>query len=100
MLAPLERQIVSVMTSLAEQLRGRHYRWLVTGAAGFIGSHLIEGLLRLQQDVVSLDNFSRGHRSNIDQVEALVGPDLAARHRLVTADICDLAACRAACEDA
>jgi nucleoside-diphosphate-sugar epimerase len=35
------------------QLRERPRRWLVTGSAGFIGSHLVETLLRLSQDVVS-----------------------------------------------
>jgi UDP-N-acetylglucosamine/UDP-N-acetylgalactosamine 4-epimerase len=82
-----------------EQLRGERYKWLVTGAAGFIGSHLVESLLRLQQDVVGLDNLSRGHRSNIQQVEAAVGPRLAKRHRFVVANICDMDACRAACKD-
>jgi UDP-N-acetylglucosamine 4-epimerase len=81
-----------------DQLRGRRYRWLVTGAAGFIGSHLVESLLRLQQDVVGLDNLSRGHRSNIECVEEAVGPRSAARHRFVVADILDLEACRAACK--
>lgn len=89
----------SAMAPLAEQLQRRRYRWLVTGAAGFIGSHLVESLLRLQQEVIGLDNLSRGHRSNIEQVESLVESRLAARHRFVVADVCDLAACRAACED-
>jgi len=90
------------MTSTASytaQLRGNRYLWLVTGAAGFIGSHLVETLLRLEQDVVGLDDLSRGHRSNIEQAEAAVGAQSAARHRFVIADICDLAACRAACTD-
>lgn len=87
------------MTSHIDHLRGRRYRWLVTGAAGFIGSHLVESLLRLQQDVTGLDNLSRGHRSNIEQAERAVGPRSAARHRFVVADICDLDACRAACKD-
>jgi UDP-N-acetylglucosamine 4-epimerase len=85
------------MESYAEQLSGEQYRWLVTGAAGFIGSHLVESLLRLEQDVVGLDNLSRGHRSNIEHLEKAVGPRSAARHRFLVADICDLAACRAAC---
>jgi UDP-N-acetylglucosamine/UDP-N-acetylgalactosamine 4-epimerase len=80
-----------------DMLRGRRHRWLVTGAAGFIGSHLVESLLRLDQDVVSLDNLSRGHRSNIEQVERTVGRRSAAHHRFIVADVCDLEACRAAC---
>jgi UDP-N-acetylglucosamine/UDP-N-acetylgalactosamine 4-epimerase len=87
------------MTAYMEQLRGKRYRWLVTGSAGFIGSHLVESLLRQQQDVVGMDNLSRGHRSNIEHVEAGVGPRLAARHRFLLADICDMDACRAACKD-
>ena len=89
---------MTFMTSYKEQLRGRRYKWLVTGAAGFIGSHLVESLLRLQQDVVGLDNLSRGHRANIEHVESAVGARSAARHRFVVADICDMSACRAACK--
>jgi UDP-N-acetylglucosamine 4-epimerase len=72
-------------------------RWLVTGSAGFIGSHLVEALLALGQDVVGLDNFATGHRRNLDEVGAAVGPVRWARHRFVEADIRDLAACRDAC---
>ena len=46
--------------------------WVVTGAAGFIGSNLVETLLRLNQRVVGLDNFSCGHQRNLDQVRAAV----------------------------
>jgi UDP-N-acetylglucosamine 4-epimerase len=73
-------------------------RWLVTGAAGFIGSHLVETLLALGQDVVGLDNFSTGHRRNLDDVRAAVGEELARRFVLVEGDITDLATCRRACE--
>ena len=48
---------------------------LITGAAGFIGSNLLEALLKLDQNVVGLDNFSTGHRHNLEQVKALVTPD-------------------------
>jgi UDP-N-acetylglucosamine 4-epimerase len=70
----------------------------VTGSAGFIGSHLVEALLRLDQEVVSLDNFATGHRRNLDEVRAAVGADAWRRHRFVEADVADLAACREACK--
>ena len=48
--------------SLPRRARGDPRRWLVTGVAGFIGSHLVESLLSLDQKVVGLDNFATGHR--------------------------------------
>jgi UDP-N-acetylglucosamine 4-epimerase len=48
--------------SLLERIKARRRTWLVTGAAGFIGSHLAENLLKLDQNVVGLDNFSTGRR--------------------------------------
>jgi UDP-N-acetylglucosamine 4-epimerase len=55
----------------AEILAGRRERWLVTGAAGFIGSNLVEALLRLGQDVRAVDNLSTGHRRNLDELVGL-----------------------------
>lgn len=43
-------------------LRAEPKKWLVTGAAGFIGSNLVEALLKLEQNVVGLDNFATGKR--------------------------------------
>jgi UDP-N-acetylglucosamine/UDP-N-acetyl-alpha-D-glucosaminouronate 4-epimerase len=79
------------------RLREQPLRWLVTGSAGFIGSHLLETLLRLGQHVVSLDNFSTGHRQNLDAVRDAVGHDAWRRHAFIEADIVDLAACRRSC---
>ena len=73
----------------------KHY--LVTGGAGFIGSNLVETLLRLNQRVTTLDNFSTGNRDNLAQVEALVGFDNWSRHTLIEGDICDYSACARAC---
>ncbi len=72
-------------------------RWLVTGCAGFIGSHLTEALLRAGQDVVGLDDFSTGHVDNLDAVRQAVGADAWARFNLIEASIVDPDACRGAC---
>jgi UDP-N-acetylglucosamine 4-epimerase len=73
-------------------------RWLVTGSAGFIGSHLVETLLGLGQEVVSLDNFATGYRTNLEEVRRAVGDDAWRRHRFIEGDIVDPAACRQACQ--
>ena len=75
-------------------------RWCVTGAAGFIGSHLTQALLAGGQHVVALDDFSTGHRANLDDVRAEVGEEAWARFRLVEGDLRDLGACREAVDGA
>ena len=59
-----------------KQLRGELQQnphvWLITGVAGFIGSNLLESLLKLDQRVVGLDNFATGHQRNLDEVRSLV----------------------------
>ena len=82
--------------SVRQQLVAEPRVWLITGIAGFIGSNLLEDLLSLGQTVVGLDNFSTGHRANLD--EALAGNEGAARFRMVEGDIRDLDTCRAACK--
>lgn len=72
-------------------------RWLVTGSAGFIGSHLLEELLKRGHEVVSIDSFATGHRQNLDEVRAAVGDAAWQRHRFMHADIRDADACREAC---
>ena len=83
--------------TLQAELRAAPKTWLVTGVAGFIGSNLLEQLLRLDQHVTGLDNFSTGKSQNFDQVKALVSPAQWARFQFQQADIGDLVACRAAC---
>ncbi|HEY9102134.1 SDR family oxidoreductase [Chitinimonas sp.] len=77
-------------------LRQQPTRWLVTGAAGFIGSHLAETLLKLDQQVVGLDNFSTGYQRNLDEIQRQVSAEQWSRFRFQRADIRDLEACRAA----
>ena len=72
----------------------------MTGAAGFIGSNLLEKLLQLDQQVVGLDNFSTGHQSNLDEVRAAVGSQRWERARIIEGDIRDLEMCRRACAGA
>ena len=86
------------VSAAADRLRGKPLRWLVTGSAGFIGSHLVQALLELDQRVVGLDNFATGFRRNVDDVRAAVGAARWRQHTFVEADIVDAAACRSACE--
>jgi UDP-N-acetylglucosamine 4-epimerase len=71
--------------------------WLVTGCAGFIGSNLLEALLKLGQRVVGLDNFATGHRHNLEQVRQAVGAEVWANFRFIEGDIRSLETCREAC---
>jgi len=81
-----------------QRIRSRPRTWLVTGAAGFIGSNLAEALLRLDQTVVGLDNFSTGKRANLAQLRRAVGEAHWSRFRLIEGDIRSLETCRAACQ--
>jgi UDP-N-acetylglucosamine/UDP-N-acetylgalactosamine 4-epimerase len=82
---------------LQTELRAAPRAWLVTGVAGFIGSNLLEALLRLDQRVTGLDNFSTGKTHNLEEVRGSVSATQWARFQLHQADIGDAAACRAAC---
>jgi UDP-N-acetylglucosamine 4-epimerase len=84
-----------------EQLRQQLVRepriWLITGVAGFIGSNVLETLLKLDQRVVGLDNFATGYQRNLDEVQGLVGPDQWARFHFIEGDIRNLDDCGRAC---
>ncbi len=70
--------------------------WLITGVAGFIGSNLLETLLKLDQTVVGLDNFATGHQHNLDEVQTLVTEEQWGRFRFIEGDIRKLEDCREA----
>ena len=87
------------MTSIervCSDLRNNPRKWLVTGCAGFIGSNLLEKLLKLDQTVVGLDNLSTGHQHNLDDVRALVSETQWRRFKFIRGDIRDRLACREA----
>lgn len=84
--------------SLKQQLNEEPKIWLVTGVAGFIGSNLLEALLKLNQRVVGLDNFSTGHKRNLDEVQTLVAPDQWVNFNFIQGDIRSLDDCRRASE--
>lgn len=90
-------QPMAAYEAVKDRLRREPRTWLVTGAAGFIGSNLLEALLRLRQRVVGLDNFATGHRHNLDEVRRLVEPDEWQRFTFVEGDIRRLPDCRRAC---
>lgn len=73
--------------------------WLITGVAGFIGSNLLERLLKLGQNVVGLDNFITGNWQNLDDVKGEIGEEAWSGFTFIEGDICDLDDCRMACDD-
>ena len=64
--------------------------------AGFIGSNLLETLLKLDQRVVGLDNFATGHQRNLDEVQTLVSPTQWTNFSFINGDIRDLQDCQKA----
>lgn len=84
--------------TLQTQLRATPRTWLVTGVAGFIGSNLLEALLKLDQHVVGLDNLATGHQRNLDEVQTLVTPAQWANFHFIQGDIRELADCERACK--
>ncbi|ANN65333.1 SDR family oxidoreductase [Bordetella bronchialis] len=81
---------------ITEDLRKAPRTWLVTGCAGFIGSNLVETLLKLDQVVVGLDNLSTGYQHNLDEVMELVSAEQWGRFTFIEGDIRDLETCRKA----
>ncbi|MCW7537501.1 NAD-dependent epimerase/dehydratase family protein [Aquabacterium sp. A7-Y] len=85
------------MPTVRSLLAQRRRHWLVTGSAGFIGSHVLEALLRAGQQVTSVDNFSTGQRSNLQSVREAVGEPAWALHRFVQGDLADPELCQELC---
>lgn len=88
--------MTSLYSQFQETLRHQPRSWLVTGGAGFIGSHVVEKLLELGQTVRVLDNHFSSTPANLEAVKGLVGPAAAARLEFVAGDIRDPETCAAA----
>lgn len=84
---------------LIPRLRAESRTWLITGVAGFIGSNLLETLLKLDQRVIGLDNFVTGHRHNLKEVRNLITGEQWARFSFIEGDIRNVQDCHHACKD-
>lgn len=85
--------------SLKRKLIRQPRRWLVTGGAGFIGSNLVEALLKLNQRVVAFDNLETGARHNLAEVRRLVTPAQWRRFTFIRGSVTDFGACRNVCRN-
>ena len=79
-----------------EQLKQNPKTWLITGVAGFIGSNLLETLLKLDQTIVGLDSFITGHQHNLDEVQSEVTKEQWQRFSMIKGDIRNLDDCKKA----
>ena len=68
------------------------YNWLVTGGAGFIGSHIVKELVRQGQKVTVLDNLSGGKLENLVSVQDKI--------TFIKGNICDFSTVLKACQGA
>jgi UDP-N-acetylglucosamine 4-epimerase len=81
---------------LKRELSQNQRTWLITGVAGFIGSNLLETLLKLNQKIVGLDNFATGHQYNLNEVKSLVSSDRWKNFQMIDGDIRDYSTCESA----
>jgi len=84
---------------ILKQVEAEPKKWLITGVAGFIGSNLLETLLKLNQTVIGLDNFSTGHQYNLNEVQSLVTSDQWKNFTFYQGDIRNFEDCQKVCVD-
>jgi len=77
-----------------EDLLKNKKTWLITGVAGFIGSNLAEALLKLNQNVIALDNFSTGHKYNLTHIKDSVSSEEWENFKFIEGDIVDFDTCK------
>jgi UDP-N-acetylglucosamine 4-epimerase len=83
-----------IFEKIQHELTENPRTWLITGVAGFIGSHLLETLLGLNQRVVGIDNFSTGHDKNLIEIKSIVSSEQWKNFHMITGDICNLDDCK------
>jgi UDP-N-acetylglucosamine 4-epimerase len=89
------------LSRLQSRIAADRKTWLVTGAAGFIGSHLLEQLLLLDQRVIAVDDFSTGSRLNLESVRQGVGAErYRANCKFIEGDLRDFTVCEQVCQQA
>ncbi|MGP4865173.1 NAD-dependent epimerase/dehydratase family protein [Psychrobacter sp. T6-5] len=89
---------MSKYEQVKEELLNNKKKWLITGVAGFIGSNLLETLLRLNQTVVGLDNFATGFQHNLDEVQSQVSDEQWQNFRFIEGDIRSFEYCQTVCK--
>ncbi len=75
-------------------INNKKYFWLITGVAGFIGSNILEELLKLDQKVIGIDNFSTGNSNNLKEIESIVGKKKWKNFNFINGDISNVKTCR------
>ncbi|WP_199507190.1 MULTISPECIES: NAD-dependent epimerase/dehydratase family protein [unclassified Psychrobacter] len=88
---------MSKYEQVKQELLNNKKTWLITGVAGFIGSNLLETLLKLNQTVVGLDNFATGFQHNLDEVQSQVSDEQWQNFRFIEGDIRSFEDCQTAC---
>jgi len=87
---------MSAFDDTKKSLQESSKTWLITGVAGFIGSNLLETLLKLNQRIIGLDSFSTGHQKNLNEVKALVSADQWESFSFIEGDIRNVETCQQA----
>ncbi len=88
----------SIFNEICTDLESSQRRWLITGVGGFIGSNILETLLKLNQIVVGLDNFETGFENNLQEVQESVSPELWKNFTFINEDICNFEICTEICK--
>jgi UDP-N-acetylglucosamine 4-epimerase len=94
----MEDSNINAFDTLLDSFSTTQHQWLVTGVAGFIGSNIAEFLLKHNQKVIGLDNFSTGYQKNIDAIYDSIDTKYHAHFTFIEGDTCDLSTCKKVCQ--